>query len=202
MTPTWFARFEKFPFAVDVTDSNNCFVYVNSAFERLYGYRRSEILGLLPHFLVPDSVDRQMLKEAMRRVVDRKKAWMGLQPNLTSSGQTLEVFLIALPIRDLGGVGACYIYFASLESEWRELVLAVLDLMGEKFFDGGALGEVAGPLPRTLPRQEAILGYYRLGYTAKQIASIMGIAASTVRSVKSHLASGRRGRTPPPKSTR
>lgn len=195
MTPAWFDRLERFPFAVDVTDSNNHLVYVNRAFEKFYGYPRAKILGLLPHFLVPDSVDRRLLKESMRQVVESHQSWMGVQPNVTARGEKKDVFLVALPVLAAENVNAGFIYFASEAGDWNKLVLSVFDLLVPQAFGMESMSGLAisGTDARPVRRQEKILSYYRLGYTAKQIASMMGISPSTVRSVKSHLNSGRRG---------
>ncbi len=46
---------EVMPDAILVTDENGCIISVNSQFELMFGYHRSEVFGRLPEMLMPEA---------------------------------------------------------------------------------------------------------------------------------------------------
>ena len=59
-----------------ITDANNAIVDVNSAFTRITGYSREEVLGRNPNLLSSGHQDSAFYAE-MWLALEQKKAWRG-----------------------------------------------------------------------------------------------------------------------------
>ena len=181
-----FPLFDAFPFPVDVTDPGNRILYVNRAFREFYGYGEREVLGLVPHFLVPPEFDRRRLVENVQALAEQRQTFSGIQSNVTSSGQQVEVFLVGLPVDVIPGAPPLgFVYVACLPERKDEMMLALTRLaLGASLGSGGLLAFEDGAKPRRGDRQKAIVKLSGLGYSTKQIAAMMGLAVSTVGYVK------------------
>jgi PAS domain S-box-containing protein len=86
---------------VSVTDLDNRFTFVNSAFLRTYGYTEAEVLGQTPAMLRPADVPAALIESIGRET--RRGGWQGELMNRRKDGSTLFVSLDTSPILDQAG---------------------------------------------------------------------------------------------------
>ncbi len=85
--------------AVFITDAQNKFIYVNQAFEQIYGYTQADVFGKTPHFLVSDRHD-QYFFTYLKDTIFSGKPWRGYLFNRQKNGQFIEVHATITPIFD------------------------------------------------------------------------------------------------------
>lgn len=181
-----FPFFDAFPFPIDVTDPCNRIIYINRAFREFYGYGEGEVVGLLPHFLLPPEFDRRLLVENVQALADKQQTFAGVQTNVTASGERVDVFLAGLPLGVIAGAPPIgFVYAACRPEQKEEMMLALARLaLGAYFGSGGISTFEAGAKPQRGDRQRAIMKLSALGYSTKQIAVMMDITPSTVGYVR------------------
>ncbi len=88
--------------AVFITDTNGTIIYINPAFEKIYGYGREEALGKTPRILKSGVLPQEVYKQFWDTLL-AKKAVTGEIINKTKDGQLLNTESSANPIMDNEG---------------------------------------------------------------------------------------------------
>ncbi|MEW5900588.1 MAG: PAS domain-containing protein, partial [Acidobacteriota bacterium] len=88
---------------VAIMDSNGLMNYVNSAFEKISGSNRPELLGACYYDLLAGEGTGEKLQEEVQETVRSGEAWSGHVTRRKRSGQTSEVEITVTPIRDRSG---------------------------------------------------------------------------------------------------
>ena len=98
----YFETVEQSPVAISITDAQANILYANSAFEKLTGYIRADVLGknqsLLSSNATPDSIYQQLW-----RTIQRKKPWTGTLVNQRKDGGDYLAELMISPVLDAAG---------------------------------------------------------------------------------------------------
>ncbi len=101
---------EQSPVSVIITDAERRIEYVNPTFERITGYKRSEVEGKNPRFLksgrTPESTYRSMWQS-----IENGKIWHGRLVNRRRDGTTYWEENTIAPVRDSAGCTTHYIAF-------------------------------------------------------------------------------------------
>jgi diguanylate cyclase (GGDEF)-like protein/PAS domain S-box-containing protein len=63
--------------AIEITDAQGRFQYVNSAFERIFGYARAEAIGETPFTLLMHRESDEPEYQAVQRALERGEVWQG-----------------------------------------------------------------------------------------------------------------------------
>lgn len=180
-----FTPFDAFPFPVDITDIRDAIIYANPAFERMYGYPAARVIGLPPHFLLPPDFNRTVMRNNLAGL-HGGKLWEGVQPNVTASGQVIEVYLLGVPLgaRDVPEAFGT-VYVACEVAQKDRMRTEFLELMARNYFSLRMLPEFqkAGPSRRG-DRSRTVVGLLELGYSPKHVAGMLGISPSTVGVLK------------------
>jgi len=83
-----------------ITDEFGKILYINPAWERLYGFNQSEVLGQTPKFLHSGKHDSTFYKNMWKAITDPKLGhWKGEIINRTKSDTLLPVYLMITTIR-------------------------------------------------------------------------------------------------------
>jgi PAS domain S-box-containing protein len=180
-----FTPFDSFPFPVDITDIGDAIIYVNAAFERTYGYEAARVIGLPPHFLLPPDFNRTVLRQNLAEL-HGGKVWEGVQPNLTASGEVIEVYVLGVPLGARGSEQAFGTIYVSSEVGQRDRMQSeFLELMARHYFSTEILPDFRSRgAVRRGERSRMVIGLLQLGYSPKRIAAMLGISASTVGVIK------------------
>ena len=86
---------------ISITDLDNRFIFVNKAFDELYGYTKDEILGKNPSFLRPSHLDFGLSEEIFLRT--RSGGWNGELINVRKDGSEFPIMLSTSRIEDEDG---------------------------------------------------------------------------------------------------
>jgi PAS domain S-box-containing protein len=88
--------------AVFVTDLDGKFTYVNSTFEKIYGYTQQEVKGESPKILKSGSHSNEFYKKFWDTLLS-KQEFKGEIVNKTKEGKTVDMEVTVNPIIDLSG---------------------------------------------------------------------------------------------------
>lgn len=106
--------------AITITDLNNNLIFVNKAFEKVYGYTSDEVIGKHISFLKEPNYDPTDL-EKMIHELNEKKFWRGELPNRKKDGTIFPIQLTASLLTDKDGKAYGYIGVASDLTEVKKL---------------------------------------------------------------------------------
>ena len=113
--------------AIEVTDLKGRYVDVNPAFERIYGYRRDEIIGQRPNLLRSPKTPSEVFRSLWQDISDPEKGrWSGEMINLDKAGHEHHVRLSVDAVRDRAGRATHFIGVATDVTEERRLELAAI----------------------------------------------------------------------------
>lgn len=84
--------------AVEITDSEARYLYVNSAFERVTGYTRQEAIGRTPAALLRSDRHDKSFYQDMFNTVRQGQVWQGLYTSRRKSGSPLDLEVTLSPI--------------------------------------------------------------------------------------------------------
>ncbi len=84
--------------AVEITDSEARYLYVNSAFERVTGYMRQEAIGRTPAALLRSGRQDDSFYRDMFNTVHQGQTWQGFYTSRRKSGSLLELEVTLSPI--------------------------------------------------------------------------------------------------------
>ncbi len=159
-----------------ITDCENRFLHVNSAFLRLYNYRHEQVLGRRAIMLNLPDISEILIQEI---ITDTKRGgWQGELKNRDSRNKSFNISLRTVPFRDAAGkivalVGIC------AEARNRDgLQKEVENFLGENSF------EVSAPLTE---RESEIFDLLGRGKSTKEIAAMLKISLHTVQTHCNHL---------------
>jgi PAS domain S-box-containing protein len=85
-----------------ITDLEDRFIYVNDAFQKVYGYAGAEILGKTPDILLSPKNPPSLLQEVLEQ--SRLGGWRGEVIDRRKDGTELPVFLSTSQVKDQNGV--------------------------------------------------------------------------------------------------
>ena len=88
--------------SITITDPDGSIVYVNPAFERVYGYRRDEVTGMNPR-LLRSGRHGQSFYGAMWATITAGRTWSGRLTNRGKNGSLTEHETVISPVRDDDG---------------------------------------------------------------------------------------------------
>ena len=94
--------------AIFIADTDWIIHYVNPAFERMSGYRRSEIVGQHVCILESDKHDKPFY-DGMRETLNRGEVWSGRLINKKKDGTFYDAEATASPVRDQSGAIINYV---------------------------------------------------------------------------------------------
>jgi two-component system cell cycle sensor histidine kinase/response regulator CckA len=105
---------------VIVTDARGVIVYVNTAFERVSGFRREEVLGQKPKVLKSGKLDGEFYRK-LWEAIGRGDTWRGTLVNRKKDGTLFEEDAVISPVRDSSGRIVSYVGLQRDIAPWREL---------------------------------------------------------------------------------
>ncbi|HLY77147.1 MAG TPA: ATP-binding protein [Thermoplasmata archaeon] len=110
--------------AIEITDREGLYVDVNPAFERIYGYRREEIVGQSPRLISSPKTPRALFTDMWAALTDPARGgWGGELTNVDRNGRERPVFLEINTLRDAQGEVSYYIGVATDLTELKLLQL-------------------------------------------------------------------------------
>jgi PAS domain S-box-containing protein len=172
---------EDFPFPASLADPTHRFVHVNPAFTDMYGWSREQIVGLPAAVLLPRNFSDAQLARILSRIADADEGWNGVVSHSRKDGRVIRMHCRTFPVKpsvDQGAVLNLGIYAPEAEMPRAETALVAL-LSGAVLNHGtGLLSARSLRVRRT--RGEEICRLSALGYSRKEISSMMGISVSTV----------------------
>ncbi len=91
--------------AIMLTDTKGILVYVNKAWQKIYGYSYKEAIGQTPRLLrSPDNQDQNFYKGIWESILDPKKTfWKGELINQSKDGEEIPILLTITPFRNNEG---------------------------------------------------------------------------------------------------
>ena len=188
MVGTLFAGFRH---AAIVTNSEHRIVWVNAAFEKLYGYRASAVLGLPATLLHDPSLPVDSLKPVARQLLEERRPWCGTYRNQHANGKAFNAYYFAVPLDHfphlpVNGVFCVSCLEADAEGLRDEVLGHVINrCVGLAVTNASEGGNAArSTLSRKGQRQKEVHRLSLLGYSSKEIAGLMGISPSTVNVVR------------------
>ena len=96
--------------AIEITDRDGVYVDVNPAFERIYGYRREELVGQRPRLISSPKTPRQVFTDMWAALVDPARGdWAGEIINLDRNGREHPVVLEVSALRNAQGELAYFV---------------------------------------------------------------------------------------------
>ncbi len=175
---------DAFHYPATLTNSKDRFVYVNKAFTARYGFSEKEILGLSPTILVPRDFPAGELKALKKHIATRQNGWEGPLINQTKLFEPILIYLRTAPIRPSKHLPTLlYLGFSASPEEIKDAETELFSLFaGALLLDGLELTKLSKKKVER-SRQYEVCRLHKLGYSTKEIASIMGITVSTVNVV-------------------
>jgi len=176
---------EQAPIAISITDPAATILYVNTAFERLTGYQRDEVIGLNQSILSSHSTPVAIYHE-LWRTIQQQQVWRGTLVNHRKGGGEYLAELSVSPVLDEQGAIAYYLGMHRDISELHALqqrlafqnsltdaalaaapmVVVMISCEGERLFDNAAyqalcrdFGAVHEPLPLILNALQQQIGF-------------------------------------------
>lgn len=163
--------------AATITLPDRRFVYVNAAFERLYGLSPATMLGRANIPIHTPAVSDQLIETIFQQTVEG--GWQGELENQNRHRKRFEIRLRTRPLRTqcgktVGYLGICH------PSHWQRIP--------EQDVHGGLpLGKISIPSNALSEREREVLSCYGSGMNTKQIALYLKISCPSVFTYRSRI---------------
>ena len=95
-------QMERMPIGCIVHDEHNCFIQLNPAAERIFGYSQGELLGKRANTIVPEAA-RSHVDDILRRLAEGDMTAHSVNENVTKDGRTIICEWTNTPLRDPDG---------------------------------------------------------------------------------------------------
>jgi len=169
---------EEFPHAATVANADNQIVFVNRAFSSLYGWEEVEILGLTPRLMAGQDHPEANLREIRQEISSATSGWCGQLENITKTGRRFLARVWAARVKPDASLPRLYYLGLTVpvESGLRPEEELTSRLAGTLLRDKHA------PHPGTErhTRAQQIANFRSLGYSTKEIATILGVEPNTI----------------------
>jgi len=180
------------PFPVSLTDHKDLYVFVNPAFERIYGYTLADLRGRGPGVLTPKStlVSEEFLKKL--HADTRQGGWRGRLVNATRKGKQFRIGLHTLmltpdgivknaaPTPTLAPADTVFLGVAcEAGAEEQRDRLLLEQLLTRFIIKSGAPTLDTMLLAQESPRRKEVYKLFKEGQTYKEIAHHMDISDVT-----------------------
>lgn len=169
---------DDFPYAATVANKDNSLVFVNRAFTRLYGWQERELISLTPRLLVTREFPEGELRKIRQAISTAPSGWSGELENVTKAGRKFLARIWAARVRPDSSLPC--LYYLGLTVPADSGVRPEEELTSR--LAGTLLREKHSQPPpaERLSRTEIISNLRSLGYSTKEIAQVLGVAANTI----------------------
>lgn len=169
---------EEFPHAATVANADNRLVFVNRAFSSLYGWEEMEILGMTPRLMASQDHPEAHLREIRQAISSATFGWCGHLENVTKTGRRFLARVWAARVKPDASLPRLYYLGLSvpMDSGLRPEEELTSRLAGTLLRDKHA----PHPSTQQLSRAQQIANFRSLGYSTKEIATILGVEPNTI----------------------
>jgi len=146
--------------AIMISDKNGKLVYVNPAWEKIYGYSKDQAIGETPRLLRSRHQTEEFYRAMWGQILDPKKGfWRGELINRTKDGREVPVVLTITPVRDQGEISG-YMAVAIDITEKKQMEAKIFQqdrLASVGLLASGLAHEIGTPLGVVRGRAELLL---------------------------------------------
>ncbi len=182
--------------AMELTDRDGFFIDVNPAFERIYGYRREEVIGQRPNLVASGKTDRATYDEMWKDLLDPKLgSWSGELINRDRGGVEHPVLITITAIRGDDGTITHFLGVAVDLTELRRLERQALHsdrLVSLGQLAAGVAHEINTPLANIMLIAESVRRRTADPWTRGRVDSLLHQTESAARIVRGLLDYARR----------
>ena len=182
--------------AMELTDRDGFLIDVNPAFERIYGYRREEVVGQRPNLVASGKTDRATYEEMWKDLLNPTLgSWSGELINRDRDGVEHPVLITITSIRGDDGVITHFLGIAVDLTELRRLERQALHsdrLVSLGQLAAGVAHEINTPLANIMLIAESVRRRTFDSWTRGRIDSLLHQTESAARIVRGLLDYARR----------
>ncbi|MGP8108859.1 MAG: ATP-binding protein [Thermoplasmata archaeon] len=182
--------------AMELTDRDGFLIDVNPAFERIYGYRRDEVMGQRPNLVASGKTDRATYTQMWNDLLDPKLgSWSGELINQDRGGIEHPVLITITAIRGDDGVITHFLGVAVDLTELRRLESQALHsdrLVSLGQLAAGVAHEINTPLANIMLIAESVRRRTTDSWTRGRVDSLLHQTESAARIVRGLLDFARR----------
>ncbi|MGD1100059.1 MAG: ATP-binding protein [Thermoplasmata archaeon] len=182
--------------AMELTDRDGFLIDVNPAFERIYGYRREEVMGARPNLVASGKTDRATYSRMWKDLLDPKVgSWSGELINRDRGGIEHPVLITITAIRGDDGAITHFLGVAVDLTEMRRLERQALHsdrLVSLGQLAAGVAHEINTPLANIMLIAESVRRRTADSWTRGRVDSLLHQTDSAARIVRGLLDFARR----------
>ncbi|MGA8711011.1 MAG: ATP-binding protein [Thermoplasmata archaeon] len=182
--------------AMELTDRDGFLIDVNPAFERIYGYRRDEVIGRRPNIVASPKTDRATYAQMWKDLLEPKiGAWSGEINNRDREGVEHPVLLAISAIRGEGGEITHFLGVAVDLTDQRRLERQAMHsdrLVSLGQLAAGVAHEINTPLANIMLMAESVRRRTSDPWTLGRVDSMLHQTESAARIVRGLLDFARR----------